>query len=210
MYAHPAHLTEEIIEALAARDKVLKYVDLPLQHINDEILNNMNRKIDGGGIYKLIGKLRETIPEIVLRTTFIVGFPGETDADFKELLDFCEEIRFDNLGLFKYSPEEGTAAYKMKGCLDQEIVEERYLTLLSLQNKISEAKLSSRVGEIQRVLIQGIDGDGVGIGRTWYQAPEVDGITHVENCGSKPGEIVEVIISKANAYDLNAVPLKKE
>jgi ribosomal protein S12 methylthiotransferase len=210
MYAHPAHLTEEIIEALAAEDKVLKYIDLPLQHINDKILLKMNRKIDGGGIYKLIGKLREAIPDIVLRTTFIVGFPGETDADFKELLDFCEEVRFDNLGLFKYSPEEGTTAYKLKGRVDQEIVEERYLTLLSLQNKISEAKLSSRVGETQRVLIQDIDDGGTRIGRAWYQAPEVDGVTFVENCDSKPGEMVEAIISKANAYDLNAVPLKKE
>jgi len=210
MYAHPAHLTDEIIKVLAGQDKVLKYIDLPLQHVSDGVLRRMNRRIDGRGIYRLIGKLRRIIPGLVLRTTFIVGFPGETEADFKELLDFCEELEFDNIGIFRYSPEEGTPAYKLNGRVRRNLVEERYLTLLSLQNKISEAKLGERVGEVHRVLIQDTDSDGVRIGRTWHQAPEVDGVTYVENCRAKPGEMVEVTVTKADAYDLNSVPLEKE
>jgi len=207
MYAHPAHLTENIIETLGCQDKVLKYIDLPLQHISDNTLGRMNRKIDSEGVKKLVGRLREAIPDLVLRTTFIVGFPGETDGDFKELLDFCEETRFDNLGAFKYSREEGTPAAKLNGQVDQKTIEERYLTLLSLQNKISEAKLRSRVGETQRVLIQEFSDGRVVVGRAWFQAPEVDGVTCVRGCGARPGDIIEVRITDADAYDLYAVPL---
>jgi len=210
MYAHPAHLTGNIIETLSRQDKVLNYIDLPLQHISDNMLGRMNRKIDSNGIRKLVGRLREAVPDLVLRTTFMVGFPGETDEDFRELLDFCEEIRFDNLGAFKYSREEGTPAAKLNGQVDQKTIEERYLTLLSLQNKISEAKLRSRVGETQRVLIQEINGERIGTGRAWFQAPEVDGVIYVENCAARPGDMIEVRITDANAYDLYAVPLKKE
>jgi len=207
MYAHPAHLTEEIIETIALKDKVVKYIDLPLQHINDNILRKMNRKIDRKGIENLIFRLRAAIPEIVLRTTFIVGFPGEAEKYFKELLDFCEEVRFDNLGLFEYSPEDGTPAYRLRDRVDETIIEERYLTLLDLQNKISEAKLKRRVGKIERVLVQEIEGERVAAGRAWYQAPEIDGITYVENCNAKPGDMIDVRIKRAEAYDLFSEPL---
>ncbi|UCE65583.1 MAG: 30S ribosomal protein S12 methylthiotransferase RimO [Candidatus Zixiibacteriota bacterium] len=210
MYAHPAHLTDEIIEVVASKDKLLKYIDLPIQHISDEILKKMNRKIDGKGIMNLIARLRASIPEIVLRTTFIVGFPGETDNDFEELLDFCEEVQFDNLGLFKYSPEEGTLAFKLKGRIDETIIEERYLTLLDLQNKISKAKLDRRAGKTELVLIQEVDDGGVAIGRTWFQAPEVDGVTYVDKPDMKPGDMIEVRIKRAGAYDLFSEPLKEE
>jgi ribosomal protein S12 methylthiotransferase len=207
MYAHPAHLTDEIIETLATSDKVVKYIDLPLQHINDKILRRMNRKIDRKGIENLISRLRESIPGVVLRTTFIVGFPGETEGDFEELLDFCEEIGFDNLGLFKYSAEEGTPSFNFKDRVDKAVVEERYLTLLDLQNKISEAKLDRRVGKAERVLIQEVCENGVLSGRAWFQAPEVDGITYVEKTDAKPGDMIEVWISRADAYDIFSEPL---
>ena len=210
MYAHPAHLTSDIIAAIASTDKVVNYIDLPLQHINDRILKEMNRKINKVGIKNLISRLRAKIPNIVLRTTFIVGFPGETERDFEELLDFCEDVQFDNLGLFKYSPEDGTPAIKLKDRVDEIIIEERYLTLLDLQNKISKAKLDKRVGETEWVLIQEIEGDGIMTGRVWYQAPEVDGITYVDNCGAEPGDMLEVRIKRAETYDLFSEPLKKE
>lgn len=209
MYAHPAHLTEDMIEVLATRDKLLKYIDLPLQHINEGILRRMNRKIDKRGIMNLLSRLREAIPDLVIRTTFIVGFPGETDEDFGELLDFCEEVRFDSIGLFNYSPEEGTAAFKLKDRIEANIAEERYLTLLDLQNKISKAKLDRRVGKSERVLIQEIDGEGIATGRAWFQAPEVDGITHIDTPDAKPGDMIDVRIVRAGAYDLYSEPLQK-
>ena len=210
MYAHPAHLTDDIIDIMASGCKLLKYIDLPLQHISDGILKKMNRKIDKKRTMNLIARLRASIPGVVLRTTFIVGFPGETEDDFEELLDFCEEVQFDNLGLFRYSPEEGTPAFKLKGRVDKSVIEERYLTLLDLQNKISKAKLDRRVGKTERVLIQEVNGRGVAIGRTWFQAPEVDGITYVDKPDAKPGDMIEVKIKRAGAYDLFSESLQEE
>ncbi len=207
MYAHPAHLNEATIEAMAAHNKVVNYIDLPLQHINDRILKAMNRKTDQAGIESLINKIRGIIPDITLRTTFIVGFPGETDREFAELLDFCETVKFDNVGIFKYSPEDGTPAERLKNRVDEDIIEERYLTLLDLQNKLSKATLSQRIGETHRVLLQDSDEGEFLIGRAWFQAPEVDGCTFVENRGEKPGEFVDVEITAADAYDLYARPI---
>jgi len=204
MYAHPAHLNVETIETIASNSKVVNYIDIPLQHINDNILRKMNRKTDRSHVESLIAKIRSLIPDIVLRTTFIVGFPGETESDFAELLDFCESIQFDNLGVFKYSPEEGTPAGMLEGRIEEGVVEERYLTLLDLQNKISKATLSRRVGETHRVLLHEVENEERSIGRTWFQAPEVDGCTYVENPGAKPGDFVNVEIIRAEAYDLFA------
>lgn len=204
MYAHPAHLNDETIETIASNSKVVNYIDLPLQHINDNILKKMNRKTDRFHVESLIAKIRALVPEIVLRTTFIVGFPGETDSDFAELLDFCESVQFDNLGVFKYSPEDGTPAEKLEGRIEEGVIEERYLTLLDLQNKISKATLGRRIGETHRVLLHEIENDERSIGRTWFQAPEVDGCTFVESRGAKLGDFVNVEIIRADAYDLYA------
>jgi ribosomal protein S12 methylthiotransferase len=210
MYAHPAHFTDSMIDMLASTTKIVKYVDLPLQHISDPVLKRMNRKIDRDGIDKLIHKLRDSMPDIALRTTFMVGFPGEADSDFGELLDFCENTGFDSLGIFKYSPEDRTPAVKFPGRLDKVLVEERYLTLLDLQNKISKAKLDERIGQIQQVLIQEVNGESGAAGRTWFQAPEVDGITHFKNCSASPGEMIKARISGADGYDLYAEPFEEE
>jgi ribosomal protein S12 methylthiotransferase len=204
MYAHPAHLTDSIIDAIAESEKVVKYVDLPLQHINDRMFERMNRRVSRGRVEELIGRLRDRIPGIVLRTTFIVGFPGETDEEFAELLDFCEETRFDNFGVFKYSPEEGTPAYCLRGRVGEQVAEERYLTLLDLQNMISAEKQQARIGSRERVLLDGIDPDEKGHARGWFQAPEVDGQVIIESCTAEPGRFVDVVIERCDAYDLYA------
>jgi ribosomal protein S12 methylthiotransferase len=189
---------------MASNSKIVKYLDLPLQHINSRLLKLMNRKVSREQIVGLIDKLRDRMPQLVLRTTFIVGFPGETDDEFGELLDFIEEIQFDNIGAFKYSPEEGTPAYKLKGRVDEDIIEERYLTLLDIQNMISFGKLKKQLGARQRVLLHEIDADGVGQARAWFQAPEVDGQVLIENCSAKPGGFIDTEIINAEAYDLFA------
>ncbi|MEE9553764.1 MAG: 30S ribosomal protein S12 methylthiotransferase RimO [candidate division Zixibacteria bacterium] len=208
MYAHPAHLTDDTIAAISENKRLVKYIDLPLQHINDRILGSMNRRTDRRHIETVLKKLRSQIPGIVIRTTFIVGFPGETDNEFAELLDFYEETQIDNVGIFKYSVEDGTAAERLSGRLDDAIIEERYLTLLDLQNKISGETLKNRVGLKERVLLHEIDSDGKAYGRAWFQAPEVDGQVIVENCDASAGDFVNVIFERSDAYDLYGSPVK--
>ena len=202
MYAHPAHITDATIEAIAKTEKMVKYLDLPLQHINDRMLGHMNRQTDRRRIVTLLGKLRAEIPGIAIRTTFIVGFPGETDSEFGELLDFCEESRLDHVGIFKYSVEDGTKAERLPDRLEDSVIEERYLTLLDLQNKISTETLKMKVGLEERVLLHEIDPDGNAIGRAWFEAPEVDGQVIVETKGCAVGEFVNVLIERSDAYDL--------
>lgn len=208
MYAHPAHLEDSLIEAFAEHPKMVKYIDLPLQHISDRILKLMNRKTTRREIESLIEKLRAKIPGLALRTTFIVGFPGETDTDFGELLDFCEAVEFENVGVFKYSPEEGTPAYYYPGRLREKAVEERYLTLLDLQNIISQRKLTFRLNQQERVLLHKVEADGTGYARAWFQAPEVDGLVIIDNCSVAPGEFADVSFTRADAYDLYATQVK--
>ena len=170
----------------------------------------MNRRIGRAGIESLIRRLRDSIPELMLRTTFMVGFPGETDSEFEELLDFCENARFENIGIFKYSPEDGTPAADFKDRIAEDIIEERFLTLLDLQNSISKAKLESRIGQIQPVLIHEIGEDYGATGRAWFQAPEVDGVTYVRGCGAAPGEMIRARITGADSYDLFAESIEEE
>jgi ribosomal protein S12 methylthiotransferase len=206
MYAHPAHLDDETIKTIAQIPKVVKYLDLPLQHANSRLLELMRRKVDRTYIESLIKKLRVQIPGIVLRTTFIVGFPGETDGEFSELLDFCEATHFDNVGIFKYSPEEGTPAYSFEAHVDEKIIEERYLTILDMQNIISEGNLKKRINHQERVLIDRIEPNGTGYGHGWFQAPEVDGQIIINQCDTIPGQFMEVLIERSDAYDLFARP----
>ncbi len=210
IYAHPAHLDNETIAVISQSERIVKYIDLPLQHVNDRILRLMNRRTDKNSIESLIRKLRAKMPEIVLRSTFIVGFPGETEKEFGELLDFIEEFELDNVGVFKYSPEEGTPAFRLSDRIDSSVIDERYLTLLDLQNNISAAKLAGRVGRTETVLLHEIDSEGTGIARGWFQAPEVDGNVFVENCTEEPGNFIDVEIKKADAYDLYAVQVRSK
>jgi ribosomal protein S12 methylthiotransferase len=154
LYTHPAHWSEELIETIAACDKVCRYVDIPLQHINDEVLKRMRRETSGRYIRELIKKIRAGVPGIAIRTTFIVGFPGETDAQFEELLQFIEEARFERLGVFKYSQEDHTPAGAMAEQLSNKVKKERFHRAMALQQKVSRKVMRSFVGKELRVLVE--------------------------------------------------------
>ncbi len=204
MYCYPNNFTDELIEVFASLDKVCKYVDLPLQHASNSLLASMNRYDTKEQVSALLAKLRERIPGIVIRTTFIVGFPGETDADFEELKDFVEQQRFENAGVFAYSQEEGTVAGAMPNQIPDEIKQERYHELMALQAKISEELHQATEGSILEVLAEGIEDDGQGLyyGRSYREAPDIDGLVFIENPGDiKPGDFVKVNILQGFTYE---------
>ncbi len=204
MYCYPNNFTDELIEVFASLDKVCKYVDLPLQHASNSLLASMNRYDTKEQVSALLAKLRERIPGIVIRTTFIVGFPGETDADFEELKDFVEQQRFENAGVFAYSQEEGTVAGAMPNQIPDEIKQERYHELMALQAKISEELHQATEGSILEVLAEGIEDDGQGLyyGRSYREAPDIDGLVFIENPGDiKPGDFVKVNILHGFTYE---------
>lgn len=204
MYCYPNNFTDELIEAFATLDKVCKYVDLPLQHASNRLLASMNRYDTKEEVETLLAKLRKRIPGIVIRTTFIVGFPGETDADFEELKDFVERQRFENAGVFAYSQEDGTVAGAMPNQIPDEIKQERYHELMALQAQISEGIHKDTEGQTLEVLVEGIEEDGSGLhyGRSYREAPDIDGLVFIENPGDiKPGCFVKVNILQGFTYE---------
>ncbi|MDH7500261.1 MAG: radical SAM protein, partial [candidate division NC10 bacterium] len=204
LYLHPAHVTEELIRAMASLPKICPYLDLPIQHIEDGILSAMNRRVSSAQIRGLIERLRSALPDLRLRTTVMVGFPGEDEAQFSALLDFIRQAQFDHLGAFAYSREEGTAAARMKGQVSQRVKERRLREVMEVQAEISRNRNRDLVGTIQKVLIDEIiPGDGpLGKGRTSWQAPEIDGVVYVKKGAGQPGEFMEVRITEADTYDL--------
>ena len=204
MYCYPNNFTNELIETFASLDKVCKYVDLPLQHASNRLLASMNRYDTREEVETLLAKLRKRIPGIVIRTTFIVGFPGETDADFEELKEFVEQQRFENAGVFAYSQEEGTVAGAMPNQISDEIKQERYHELMALQAQISEEIHKDTEGQTFEVLVEGIEEDGSGLhyGRSYREAPDIDGLVFIENPGDiKPGCFVKVNILQGFTYE---------
>lgn len=204
LYAHPAHITPDFISVLRDEPKICKYLDLPIQHIDDRILKAMNRPISSDRLKDLLNQIRREIPGIALRTSLMVGFPGETKAAFQRLLEFVEEFQFDHLGVFTYSPEEGTRAGKMRGRIPAKIQRERYHQIMGLQKKISRKIQRKQIGSRVEVLIER-PGKGPKIpweGRTQRQAPEIDGVTFLTGGEGTPGEIVEATITRVGAYDL--------
>lgn len=204
MYCNPNNFTDELIETFASLDKVCKYVDLPLQHASNRLLASMNRYDTREEVETLLAKLRKRIPGIVIRTTFIVGFPGETDADFEELKEFVEQQRFENAGVFAYSQEEGTVAGAMPNQIPDEIKQERYHELMALQAQISEEIHKDTEGQTLEVLVEGIEEDGSGLhyGRSYREAPDIDGLVFIENPGDiKPGCFVKVNILQGFTYE---------
>lgn len=204
MYCYPNNFTDELIETFASLDKVCKYVDLPLQHASNRLLASMNRYDTREEVETLLAKLRKRIPGIVIRTTFIVGFPGETDADFEELKEFVEQQRFENAGVFAYSQEEGTVAGDMPNQIPDEIKQERYHELMALQAQISEEIHKDTEGQTLEVLVEGIEEDGLGLhyGRSYREAPDIDGLVFIENPGDiKPGCFVKVNILQGFTYE---------
>lgn len=204
MYCYPNNFTDELIETFASLDKVCKYVDLPLQHASNRLLASMNRYDTREEVEMLLAKLRKRIPGIVIRTTFIVGFPGETDADFEELKEFVEQQRFENAGVFAYSQEEGTVAGVMPNQIPDEIKQERYHELMALQAQISEEIHKDTEGQTLEVLVEGIEEDGSGLhyGRSYREAPDIDGLVFIENPGDiEPGCFVKVNILQGFTYE---------
>jgi len=204
LYAYPTHFTDRLIEVIAAGEKICKYLDIPLQHADDHILKSMNRQGTMADITGLVEKLRLSIPELAVRTTFIVGFPGETAERFKVLEDFIKHMEFDKVGVFTYSPEEGTPAAGMPGQVPDEIKEERKDRLIEIQQDISLKKNRKKIGSTVFALIEGKseDKEEIYVGRTQTDAPEVDGSIFVKGKRLKPGDIVLVQVTHAYEYDL--------
>ena len=206
LYTHPYHWTDELIETIAACDRVCRYVDMPLQHINDEMLKRMRRETSARYIRDLIGQIRAGIPGIALRTTFIVGFPGETEAQFEELLEFIEETKFERLGVFQYSQEDHTPAGAMRGQVSAKEKKKRYGRAMALQQKISRNVQESFVGKTVRVLIDE-QRNGGWVGRSHADAPEIDGSVRATGM-ARVGEFARVRIIDAGAYDLTGETLR--
>jgi ribosomal protein S12 methylthiotransferase len=201
MYTHPAHIMDELIEIIAKSPNICHYLDLPVQHINDSMLHAMNRKGSSQQIKKLIGRIRQSIPDIALRTSLIVGFPGEGEDEFKILLDFVKETEFDHLGVFPYSKEHGTPAFNFTNQVDEIVKEKRYQRIMELQKKVSFKKKKKKIGKILDVIVEGYIEQGM-IGRSQYEAPEIDGVIYLQGRYQKIGEIVPVEIIAATEYDL--------
>ena len=208
LYAYPNFLDKPLLDLISDSEKICKYIDIPFQHISRSLLQRMRRGKSGSAVREAVQKLRDAIQGLTLRTSMIVGFPGETEADLEELLDFVEQTQFDRLGVFKYSEEEGTAAATLSGKVSEEEKEERWQKLMEVQAKISRKKNEALIGSIQRVMIDGTDSDsGKIVGRTQAHAPEVDGIVYVggaklnENL-PQSGEMIDVRIADALDYDL--------
>ncbi len=200
MYAYPQHVTPRLIEMMARHSRICHYLDIPLQHGHPEVLRRMNRPHDVDEVRRLVADLREAMPDIALRTSFIVGYPGETEEEFSALLDFVAEMAFDRVGVFTYSPEEGTRAIELPSQVPTKVKEERYARLMELQQAISLARNQQMVGRVLEVLVEG-QGEGLSVGRSYRDAPEIDGLVIVE--GELPiGEIVPVRITGAMEYDL--------
>ena len=205
MYLYPNNFTDELIEAFATLDKVCKYIDIPLQHASDRLLDSMNRFDTRAQVEELLDKLRKRIPGITIRTTFIVGFPGETEEDFEELKDFVEKQRFENAGVFQYSQEEGTVAGAMENQIAPEIKENRYHELMALQAGISEEIHQEREDVELDVLVEGFDEDNLAYGRSTHEAPDIDGTIFIENAeGLKVGDMVRVRILQGFTYEMVA------
>ena len=214
LYCYPDKITDELIAELRDNDRVLKYIDLPLQHIADPVLKRMNRHGDSKMIRDVLAKLRREVPGIVIRTTFIVGFPGETEEDFEELCRFVEEQRFEHMGVFTYSPEEGTPAATMDGQIDEQTKQDRMDILMKLQMQINAEQNEEKIGKTIRVLTEDYDPvSEAHFGRSAADAPDIDGKVYFKSARRvAPGTMIDVKIREAVGYDLfgRAVLSKEE
>ena len=204
-YAHPAHLSKKIIDALAESKNFCNYLDMPIQHGSDRILKSMRRGLGQDGIRNKINDLREMIPNIRIRTTLIVGYPNETENDFKELYDFIDEMQFDRLGVFTYSEEEGTLAEKLDDNVPNELKNERKSIIMDLQANISAEKNEKMIGKTYKVLVDEC-GDTVSVARTEYDSPEIDNIVHIKSPIQK-GKFVNIKVDSSNEFELIGTPV---
>lgn len=203
MYAYPGCVTDRLIEVMAERKQILPYLDIPLQHAHPKTLQRMKRPANIDWIHKTLGKMRAAVPDLSIRTTFIVGYPGETDQEYQALVDFVEEIRFDRVGAFQFSFEEGTSSASLGDPVPASVKQTRFETLMELQQGISMQINQSYVGKTLDVLIEGFD-NGISLGRSYRDAPEIDGLVFIEG-QLELGQIVSVRITGAMAYDLTGI-----
>ncbi len=210
LYAYPIHFTDELIQTLATARKVIPYLDLPLQHVNDRMLRRMQRRVNRAATEELLAKLRSSIPGLTLRTTFITGFPGETEAEFEELLEFVKATRFERLGVFPYSFEPGTPATRLDGHLPEEVKLERRDRIMAAQQEIAFEVGRAAVGRELEVIIDGPDPELPGhfLARGHADAPEIDAVVRVKGKGLHAGDIVRVKVTAADGYDLAARAIK--
>ena len=207
LYCYPNYLDTPLLRFIAEEEKVCSYIDMPLQHISDRMLRRMRREKSGEGIRRLLDRIRSALPGVVLRSSFIVGFPGEQEDDFQQLCDFVTEAGIDNVGVFRYSQEEGTTAGTMPDQVSEEVKEDRWHRLMERQSHVARKKNLARVGKEQAVLVGGQDDQGRWWGRTQGQAPDIDGIVLLENCQADIGEIISARMTGVNGYDLRATCL---
>lgn len=208
LYSYPEGITDELIDTVKNNDKICKYFDIPIQHISNDVLKRMNRKTSKENIVNLINKIRKEIPNVILRTSLIVGFPGETEQDFIELLDFVKSTKFDKLGVFKYSKEENTPAAKMPNQIHYMTKNARYRKIMSEQKEISKKKLEEQIGKKMQVLIENVSFDGKYlVGRTRNDVPEEDGIVYIKRTDKNENLLNQFIWCKivdVSDYDLIA------
>ena len=206
LYAYPESITDELIQVVKENEKICKYFDIPLQHFSDSVLKRMNRKSDSKSIENLINKLRKEIPEVILRTTLMVGFPGETEEDFFELYEFVNRAKFERLGVFKYSKEDGTPASRLKNQIHPKTKQARYKRIMELEKQISKIKLEEKIGNIYEVLIEGKTEDGeYYIGRSYMDIPDEDGVVFIRTKEKlEMGNWINCKITDVVEYDLLA------
>jgi ribosomal protein S12 methylthiotransferase len=206
LYAYPINFTDELIETLATSKKIVPYLDLPLQHINDRMLRRMQRRVNRNETEKLLARLREAISDLVLRTTMIVGFPGETESEFNELLGFVQETRFERLGVFPYSFEPGTPATRLDGHLSEEVKNERRDRLMAIQQEVAFDWTRRQIGRETEVIVDGSDPEipNHWLARSHADSPDIDGVVRIKGKGLKAGDLVRVKITAADGYDLTA------
>jgi ribosomal protein S12 methylthiotransferase len=206
MYAYPATMTEGILDAIASEEKVVKYVDIPLQHAADSVLRRMKRPTGRGNLLGLVERMRERVPGLAVRTSFIVGFPGETEAEFEELMAFVKDGAFDNVGVFTFSDEEGTTSFDLPDRVAPRVKESRRRRVMALQKRLSARRNRGRVGERLEVLVEGThpDSDLLLRGRTAGQAPEIDGSVIINDGSAPPGSFVTCEVTETHDYDLVA------
>jgi ribosomal protein S12 methylthiotransferase len=206
MYAYPSTVTDPILEAIASEERVVKYVDIPLQHASEAVLKRMKRPTGKGHLLGMVERIRDRVPGVAVRTSFIVGFPGETEKDFDELLAFVEAAQFDNVGVFTFSDEEGTASFDLPDRIPPRVKEARKRRLMSLQKRIAARRNRGRVGETVEVLVEGThaDTDLLLRGRLSTQAPDIDGSVLINDGTAAPGDFVTCEVTEAHPYDLVA------
>jgi ribosomal protein S12 methylthiotransferase len=204
LYCYPNYLDEPLLRAIAEEEKICSYLDMPLQHISDRMLRTMRREKSGDGIRRLLERIRTAIPGVVLRTSFIVGFPGEQEEDFAQLLEFVDEAAIDHVGVFRYSQEEGTAAGTMTDQVPEEIKHDRWRQVMERQARVVRRKNLTLIGSEQEVLVCEVDTQGRLWGRTRGQAQEIDGVTYLSRCHAESGEIIHACVTSASGYDLRA------